>query len=95
MASRGDRLRGLAGLARYRRRVLRPVAQAPSPKGSAMTRYVTVRLTIAQAKSASNACDLIANSLHADGVNKREMQLYERTGAAIDEALRKTNKEDG
>lgn len=58
-----------------------------------MARYVTVRLTVAQAQAASNACDLMADQLHADGVDKQQMSLYERAGAAIDEAMRKTNKE--
>lgn len=51
-----------------------------------MTRYVIVRLTAAQAAAANNACDLIADSLRADG-DVREAGLYQRTSAAIELAF--------
>ncbi|HET9893258.1 MAG TPA: hypothetical protein VFQ42_22460 [Mycobacterium sp.] len=43
-----------------------------------MTRYITVRLTIAQAEAASNACDLIRDSYDADR-NKREAAQRRRS----------------
>lgn len=42
-----------------------------------MSRYVVVRMTVEQAKAASNACDLIADSLRADD-RRREAALYQR-----------------
>lgn len=47
-----------------------------------MSRYVLVRLTVAQAQAASNACDLIRDEYDAAG-NKREAALYERACAAL------------
>lgn len=52
-----------------------------------MTRYVTIRLTLAQAAAASNACDLIRNQYEADG-DKREAALYERAGTTIDKVIK-------
>ncbi len=49
-----------------------------------MARYVTIRLTQAQAHAASNACDLIRNQIDADGDNKRESACYQRASDAID-----------
>lgn len=49
-----------------------------------MSRYVTVRLTLAQAQAASNACDLIRDQLEADGGDRREAALYQRASAALD-----------
>ncbi len=50
-----------------------------------MSRYVLVRLTVEQAQAASNACDLIRDSLEADG-KKREAALYLRAAIALDQA---------
>ena len=47
-----------------------------------MSGYVTVRLTVAQAQAASNACDLLRDQYEADG-NKREAALYERASQAL------------
>jgi hypothetical protein len=49
--------------------------------------YITVRLTVAQAQAAGNACDLLAESLRADATGRREVALLERTIGAIDAAL--------
>lgn len=49
-----------------------------------MSGYVTVRLTRAQAQAASNACDLIRDSLEAEG-RKREAALYERASKTLDQ----------
>lgn len=51
-----------------------------------MTRYVMIRLTIAQAQAASNACDLIRDSLEADG-QKREAALYGRASEALERGV--------
>jgi hypothetical protein len=48
-----------------------------------VTRYMMIRLTAAQARAASNACDLIRDQLEADG-KKREAALYERASGALD-----------
>lgn len=51
-----------------------------------MTRYVTIRMTREQAQAASNACDLIADSLRADGPGQgREASLYERASATLNQ----------
>lgn len=47
-----------------------------------VSRYVMIRLTVAQAQAASNACDLIRDQLEADG-NKRDAALYERASVAL------------
>jgi hypothetical protein len=47
-----------------------------------VSRYVTVRMTVAQAQAASNACDLIRDQLEADG-QKREAALYERASETL------------
>lgn len=52
-----------------------------------MTRYVTIRLTVAQAQAASNACDLIRDQLEADG-QRREAALYRRAS----EMMSQTNQ---
>lgn len=49
-----------------------------------MTRYVTIRMTREQAQAASNACDLIAESLRADG-DKRETAIYARASVTLDQ----------
>lgn len=49
---------------------------------------VVIRLTLAQAQAASNACDLIADSLRADDC-KREASLYQRASVALDAAIAK------
>jgi hypothetical protein len=92
VVARGARLRRVAGLARDRRRIVRAVAPTSRQEVAAMTRYVTVRLTLVQAMAASNACDLIRDSYEADG-NKREAAQYQRAHRAIDEALRSVDKE--
>lgn len=51
-----------------------------------MSRYITVRLTVEQAEAAENACDLIRDSLEADG-RKRQAALYRRACAALQRAL--------
>lgn len=56
-----------------------------------MTRYVTVRLTLAQAMTAANACDLMRDSCEADG-KKHEAACYRRTYEAIDVAMRRKEK---
>ena len=56
-----------------------------------MTRYVTVRFTLAQAMTASNACDLIRDNYEADN-NRREAACYRRAYEAIDEAMRRKEK---
>ena len=43
-----------------------------------------IRLTIAQAQAASNACDLIRDSLEADD-KKREAALYGRASAVLEQ----------
>lgn len=50
-----------------------------------MTRYITICLTLEQAQAASNACDLIADSLDADG-RVREASLYQRASKMLDAA---------
>lgn len=92
MVARGAWLRCLAGLARDRRRVIRAMASPSSTETVAVTRYVTVRLTLAQAMAAANACDLIRDSYEADG-NKREAARYQRACKAIDEATRRKEKQ--
>lgn len=57
-----------------------------------MTRYVTIRMTAAQAAAASNACDLIRDQLQADG-RTREAALYGRAGVALDCNARRAGKE--
>lgn len=52
-----------------------------------MSRYVTIRLTIAQAQAACNAADLIRDDYEAGGSNVREAALYERTSHAIAAAI--------
>lgn len=52
-----------------------------------MSRYVTVRLTIAQAQAAYNACDLIRDEYEASGENKREAAQYKRASETIGKAL--------
>ena len=52
-----------------------------------MSYYVMVRLTVAQAQAASNACDLIRDQYEADG-NKREAALYERASKALSQIRR-------
>jgi hypothetical protein len=51
-----------------------------------MSRYVTLRLTREQAFAASNACDLIRDSLEADNM-KRDAAIYARAAEAISSAL--------
>ena len=51
-----------------------------------MSRYVTVRLTVAQAQAALNACDLIRDSYEANG-EKREAAQYRRACVAIGKAV--------
>lgn len=58
-----------------------------------MSRYVTVRLTVAQAAAACNACDLIRDQLEADGY-KREAMLYERTSEILGKTGRKQNDDE-
>jgi hypothetical protein len=55
--------------------------------------YVTVRLTLAQAQAASNACDLIRDQYEADG-NKREAALYERASKALSQMQRQTQEDE-
>lgn len=52
---------------------------------------VLVRLTEAQRRAAANACDLIADSLEADG-RKRDAALYRRTIAALEQHARPRKK---
>ena len=52
-------------------------------------KYVTVRMTSAQAMAASNACDLIAESLRADRSTSREAGLYDRACSALSAAIQK------
>lgn len=49
-----------------------------------VARYVTIRLTAAQAAAAINACDLIRDQLEADGGDRRESAQYLRAGVAIE-----------
>lgn len=58
-----------------------------------MSNYVTVRLTLAQAKAAANACDLHADSMLEAKLN-REAALYKRTYEAIDLALCRVGEDD-
>lgn len=51
-----------------------------------MTRYVVVRLTLAQAQAACNAADLVRDQHEADG-DKREAAIYARASDAIDRAI--------
>jgi len=51
-----------------------------------VSRYVTVRLTVAQAQAAYNACDLIRDSCEADG-NKREAAIHKRASETIGKAV--------
>lgn len=55
-----------------------------------MSRYITIRLTLAQAQAACNAADLIRDQLEASGNagEAREAALYARASAAIDTAIR-------
>jgi hypothetical protein len=84
-------LRRVAGLARGRRGVVRPVAQAPSPKYTAMSRYITIRMTVEQAQAACNACDLIRDSYEADN-NRREAAVYGRASRTLDAAVKRVLK---
>lgn len=59
-----------------------------------MSRYVLIRLTVAQAQAASNACDLIRDQLEADG-NKHEAALYQRASVALDQVQARKGKNDG
>lgn len=52
-----------------------------------MSRYVTIRLTTAQARAASNACDLIRDQLEASE-QRREAALYERTSERLSQVTR-------
>lgn len=54
-------------------------------------RYVTVRLTAAQAFAAANACDLIRDNYESDN-NKREAAVYERAAATIQTAIDEARK---
>lgn len=92
VVARGSRLRGVANLARNRRRVVCALARSPGQEVAAVTRHITVRLTLAQAMAASNACDLIRDSCEADG-KRREAGTYRRAFEAIDRALQRTDKE--
>lgn len=56
-----------------------------------MSSYVTVRLTVAQAQAASNACDLIRDQLEADG-NRREAALYGRASEALSQIRARTTR---
>ncbi len=56
-----------------------------------MSRYVLVRLTVAQAQAASNACDLIRDQFEADS-NKREAALYQRASEALSQTTRATRE---
>lgn len=51
-----------------------------------MTRYLTIRLTEAQAQTALNACDLIRDSNEASG-DLREAAQYRRACVAIERVL--------
>lgn len=51
-----------------------------------MTRYITVRLTLAQAQAACNAADVVRDQLEADG-DKREASLYARASDTIGNAI--------
>lgn len=54
-----------------------------------MTRYITVRLTLAQAEAACNATDLIRDQHEASGADKREAALYRRASDTIAKAISK------
>lgn len=47
-----------------------------------------IRLTVAQAQAACNACDLIRDQLEADG-QKREAALYRRASETLDQLRRR------
>lgn len=53
-----------------------------------MRRYVTIRLTVAQAQAAINACDLMRSQLEADGGDKREVGMYRRATQALERGAR-------
>lgn len=53
-----------------------------------MSRYITIRLTLAQAEAACNATDLIADEHRADG-RKRGALLYQRASDIIGAAINK------
>jgi len=55
-----------------------------------MSRYIWVRLPIAQAEAAANACDLIRDSLEAGDSQKREAAVYARATATIQTAINKS-----
>lgn len=52
-----------------------------------MSRYVTIRLTLAQAQAACNAADLIRDQYEA-GNDMREAAMYARTSDAIEAAIK-------
>ena len=57
-----------------------------------MSRYVTVRMTVAQAQAAANACDLIRDAHDASGEQKRETSLYQRACETLQRAIREKGK---
>lgn len=57
-------------------------------------RKIMPALTLAQAKAASNACDLIADSFRADG-DKRGALIYARAGEVLDKAIALTEADHG